>query len=267
MWKTFDNGGQEGAYWTEGQGEAVLLLHGFAEDHSVWEHQTAYLRAHYRVIVPDLPGTGRSALTTPLSMESMATFAWSALQAEGISSAVVIGHSMGGYVALAFAEAYPDAVEGLGLFSSTGRPDTDEKRDSRRKSIRIMEQYGVESFVKQLLPNMFAAGFRSAQAARVDNYIQQAVSIPMASMIAYYEAMIARPDRTTVLSASRRPVFFFVGKEDQAVPLDNSMSQVVLPSIASIHIFEHVGHMGMLEVFEESNLLLHQFISFCQHEP
>ncbi|WP_126247662.1 alpha/beta fold hydrolase [Chitinophaga rhizosphaerae] len=265
MWKTFDNGGQEGAYWTEGQGDAVLLLHGFAEDHSVWEHQTAYLRAHYRVIVPDLPGTGRSNITAPLSMESMATFVWRVLQAEGLGSAVVIGHSMGGYVALAFAEAYPDAVDGLGLFSSTARPDTEEKRESRRKSIRIMQQYGVESFVKQLLPNMFAGGFRNAQAARVENYIDQAVKIPMATMIGYYEAMIARPDRTAVLSSIRKPVFFFVGKEDQAVPLENSMSQVVLPSTASIQIFDHVGHMGMLEVFEESSLLLHQFITFCQH--
>lgn len=265
MWKTFDNGGQEGAYWAEGQGDAVLLLHGFAEDHSVWEHQTAYLRAHYRVIVPDLPGTGRSGLTSPLSMESIAAFAWKALQAEGVESAVVIGHSMGGYVALAFAEAYPDAVEGLGLFSSTARPDTDEKRENRRKSIRIMQQYGVESFVTQLLPNMFAAEFRGKQVARIDNYMQQAIKIPMASMIAYYEAMIARPDRTAVLSGISKPVFFFVGKEDQAVPLENSMSQVVLPSVASIHIFDRVGHMGMLEVFEESSLLLHQFITFCQH--
>lgn len=266
MWKTFDNGGQEGAYWVEGQGDAVLLLHGFAEDHSVWEHQTAYLRAHYRVIVPDLPGTGRSALTSPLSMESMASFAWKALQAEGVNSAVVIGHSMGGYVALAFAQAYPDAVEGLGLFSSTARPDTEEKVESRRKSIRIMQQYGVESFVKQLLPNMFASGFRNTQAARVDNYIQQAMTIPLETMIAYYEAMIARPDRTAVLSGAHKPVFYFIGKEDQAVPLENSLTQVVLPPVSSIHIFDAVGHMGLLEVFEESNLLLHQFITFCQHK-
>ncbi len=128
-----------------------------------------------------------------------------------------------------------------------------------------MQQYGVESFVKQLLPNMFSAQFLEKQAARIDNYMQQAIRIPMATMIACYEAMIARPDRTAVLSNLRQPAFFFIGKEDQAVPLDNSMTQVVLPSIASIHIFDHVGHMGMLEVFEESSMLLHQFITFCQH--
>lgn len=266
MWKTFNNGSQEGAYWAEGEGKAVLLIHGFGEDHSVWEHQTAFLRNHYQVIVPELPGTGRSPLTDPLSMESMADFIYAILVVENISQLTIIGHSMGGYVALAFAEKYPHLLEGLGLYSSTARPDNEEKKEGRKKSIRMIRQYGLEPFCRQTLPNMFAAVFRSQQAARVDNYIQQALnSGSPESYIAYYEAMIARPDRTEVLKNIKVPVLFVIGKEDPAVPMDNSLPQVTMPAIASVHIFDQVGHIGLLEVYEESNLLLHHFIAFSQH--
>lgn len=266
MWKTINNGGLEGAYWAEGEGKAVILIHGFAEDHSVWEHQTAFLRNHYRVLVPDLPGTGRSQLTTPLSIESMADFIYSILVEESVSQATVIGHSMGGYIALAFAEKYPHLLEGLGLFSSTARPDNEEKKEGRQKSIRMIRQYGLEPFFRQMLPSMFAAVFRNQQAARIDNYIQQALASASAEgCIAYYEAMIARPDRTEVLKTIKVPVLFFIGKEDQAVPLDNALPQVTMPAIASIHIFDQVGHIGLWEVYEESNLILHHFVAFCQH--
>lgn len=264
MWKKINNGNQEGAYWAEGEGKAVILIHGFAEDHAVWEHQTAFLRAHHRVLVPDLPGTGRSALTQPLSMESMAEFIYAILVAEGVSQATIIGHSMGGYVAMAFAEKYPHLLEGLGLFSSTAKPDTAEKVEARQKSIRMMNQYGSEPFLRQSLPNQFSEVFRSKQAARVENFVQQALPISKESLIAYYEAMIARPDRTEVLKEIKVPVLFFIGKDDQAVPPDNTLAQVTLPAIASVHIFDNVGHMGLLEVYEESNLILHHFTAFCQ---
>jgi pimeloyl-ACP methyl ester carboxylesterase len=264
MWKTFNNGGQEGTYWAEGEGKAVILIHGYGEDQSVWEHQTAFLRVHYRVLVPDLPGTGKSAITHPLSMDSMGEFIYGMMTAEGISQATVIGHSMGGYVALAFAEKYPHLLEGLGLFSSTAMPDSEEKKEARRKSIRMLNQYGAEQFLRQLLPNMFSASFRINQGARVDNFIQQAIKIPEETLIAYYEAMMERPDRTAVLKEIKVPVLFFIGKEDQAVPLDNIMPQVTMPAIASIHIIDQVGHTGHLEVYEESNLILYQFVEFCQ---
>lgn len=260
MWKSND----EGAWWTEGEGKAVVLIHGFGEDHTVWEHQTAFLRTHYRLILPDLPGTGRSPLTAPLSIESMAQFIYKILVSENISQATVIGHSMGGYVALAFAEKYPHMLEGLGLFSSTAKADSEEKKENRKKSIRMMEQYGSEAFLRQTLPNMFAERFRNQQNERVEQYIQRALPIPRETHIAYYEAMMARPDRTAVLKELKIPVLFFIGKNDTAVPLDNSLAQVTMPAIASIHIFDQVAHMGLWEVYEESNLALHHFIAFCQ---
>ncbi len=241
-----------------------MLLHGFAENQATWEHQTAFLRAYYHVLVPNLPGTGKSARTAPLSMESMAEFVHAILVAENISQITIIGHSMGGYVALAFAEKHPQLLEGLGLFSSTARPDSEEKKEARQKSIRMMQQYGTEAFLRQLLPNMFSASFRAKQTVRVDNYVQAALPGNLDTLIAYYEAMMARPDRTAVLKDIHVPVLFFIGKEDQAVPPENVLEQVTMPAVADIHIFEDVGHTGLLEVFEESNLILHHFIAFCQ---
>lgn len=264
MLKTINNGNHNGTYQSEGKGKAVILIHGFAEDHSIWEKQTAFLQMHYHILIPDLPGTGGSALTTPLTIESMADFIYAIMVAEKTSQATVIGHSMGGYVALAFAEKYPHLLEGLGLFSSTGKADTQEKIEARRKSIRMIQDYGSGAFLRQALPTQFADRFKSQQPARLEAFITKASDIPKESLIAYYEAMIQRPDRTAVLKESKVPVLFFIGKDDAAVPLDNIMEQVTLPAIASIHIFEQTGHMGMLELHEESSHILHHFINFCQ---
>lgn len=264
MWKKINNGNQEGAYWAEGQGKPVILIHGFGEDHSVWEHQIAFLRMYNRVLVPDLPGTGESPLTEGLSIESMAEFVYAILVEEGISQITMIGHSMGGYVALAFAEKYPHLLEGLGLFSSTAKPDSAEKKEARQKSIRMIGQYGSEAFLRQTLPTMFSESFRNKQPASVENFVTNALSIGKESLIAYYEAMMARPDRTAILKEIKVPVLFFIGKDDAAIPLNNILEQVTLPATVSIHVFEQVGHMGLLEVYEESNLILHHFIAFCQ---
>lgn len=241
-----------------------MLIHGFSESSDIWEQQLPSLREKFHVIIPDLPGAGKTPLTTPLSIESMADFVHTILLAEEIEKVVIIGHSMGGYVALAIAEKYPQLVQGLGLFHSTAAPDSEEKKEGRRKSIRMIEQYGGEAFIRQTFPNMFSPVFKNRQPAAVEAYIQMGIRCPQGSMIAYYEAMMNRPDRTAVLSALNVPVLFIIGKDDNAVPLEGVLPQVSLPRSSSIHIFEATGHMGMWEVPEASNLVLQQFIAFCQ---
>ncbi|WP_143304977.1 alpha/beta fold hydrolase [Chitinophaga vietnamensis] len=262
MWKTINNGNT--AYLDEGNGPVAVLLHGFGENSHVWEIQQAYLKAAWRLIIPDLPGAGKTPLSHPLTVESMADFVYSILLAEEIKEAVIIGHSMGGYVALALLEKYPAVVKGLGLFHSTAKADSEEKKEARLKSIRMMQQYGGETFLRQTLPNMFSPAFKTRQPDRVDAYVQQSFSTPQDTLIAYYEAMMQRPDRTALLKNLPVPVLFVIGKDDNAVPLDNILPQVTLPRSSSIHIFDEVGHMGMWEVFEESNVILDQFIRFCQ---
>ncbi len=262
MWK--ESGNPHIAYQIDGQGPAVMLLHGFPENSYVWEHQQAFLKAHFQVIIPDLPGSGKAPLTTPLTMDTMADYIHAILLAENINEVVMIGHSMGAYVALAFAEKYPQLLKGLGLFHSTAAADSEEKKSAMLKSIKLMQQYGSETFLRQTLPNMFSPAFKSRQPERVEAYIKMGMQCRQESLIAYYEAMIQRPDRKTVLQPLQVPVLFIIGKDDNAIPMDSILPQVTLPAVSSIYIFEEVGHMGMWEEFEESNAAVQQFVNFCQ---
>src|ERR1700744_2413428 len=150
------------AYEDTGKGPVVVLLHGFAEDSTVWKHQVAHLSAHHRVISPDWPGSGLSPLgETPPSMERFADLLHALLTHESIDRCCIIGHSMGGYAALAFAEAYAGLLTGLGLFHSTAFPDTPEKIQLRRRSQDFMRTNGAELFVRQSTPNLFAAKFKA----------------------------------------------------------------------------------------------------------
>jgi pimeloyl-ACP methyl ester carboxylesterase len=248
----------------KGKKPAVVLIHGFAENNQIWDQQQAYLNEQFYVISPDLPGSGQTPITEPLSIESMAEYVYGILLAAEIEEAVIIGHSMGGYVALALAEKYPAVVKGLGLFHSTAAPDSEEKKEGRLKSINIIEQYGAEAFIKQALPNMFSPVYKKQHPEQVEAYVSLGLQCPQASLIAYYRAMINRPDRTAILSSLKVPVLFVIGKDDTAIPLKGVLSQVSMPHTSSIHIFDNTGHMGMWEVPEASRLLLQQFILFCQ---
>jgi len=263
MWKEINNTTYNGAYQVNGNGTPVILLHGFPENSEVWAQQQSSLQAHYRVITPDLPGSGRSALTQPLSIESMADFVHAILLAEGIEKAVITGHSMGGYVALAFAEKYPQQLLGLGLFHSTALADTAEKQEARRKSIKLMQQYGAATFIRQAVPGMFSPHTKSTQPALVEALVQMGMQCRVEALVAYYEAMIQRPDRKAVLQQLQVPALFILGKDDTAVTLDSVLPQVTLPAKSSVHIFEHTGHMGMWEMAKETTLALQQFAAFC----
>ena len=262
MRKSINNGNI--TWLDEGEGATIVLIHGFAENAALWDIQTKQLKTHYRIIAPDLPGTAAAPLSTPLTIESMAEYVYAILLAEDIQEAVVIGHSMGGYIALALAEKYPGVLKGLGLFHSTAKADSEEKKEGRRKSIKLMEQYGGDTFLRQTLPNMFSPATKGHHPQHVEAYVKMGMECKLPALVAYYEAMAKRPDRTAILQSLGIPVLFMIGKDDNAVPLDNILPQIVLPRISSIHIFENVGHMGMWEIAAESNMILEQFISFCQ---
>lgn len=251
---------------SKGKQPVLVLLHGFAENAGIWHIQQEYLSEFFEVIALDLPGVGNNPLTTALTIDSMADNVFHSLQSAGIEKAVIVGHSMGGYVALAIAEKYPSILQGMGLFHSTALPDTEEKKDARRKSIKLMEQYGSEAFIRQAFPNMFSAGFKAKHPESVEAYVDMGITCSPASLKAYYEAMIVRPDRTAVLSSIEVPVLFVIGKDDTAVPLQSILPQVSLPRTSSIYIFEETGHMGMWEVPSASNELLQQFTLFCQDQ-
>lgn len=242
-------------------GPPVLLLHGFAEDNSIWDGQVEYLKKNYRVIIPDLPGSGRSSLLRgETSMENLADFVAAILDGENIRQCVLIGHSMGGYIALAFAEKYPDRLKALGLFHSTAYADSEEKKIARRKGIEFIRKNGSSSFIRQSIPNLFAERSRKEQPGIIAGLIDRYINFNPDSLIYYYNAMIRRPDRTEILKKFTKPILFIIGSQDNAVPLEDSLQQSHMPGLSYIHILENTGHLGMLEDREGSNLILDEFL-------
>jgi pimeloyl-ACP methyl ester carboxylesterase len=242
-------------YRASGQGPAVVLVHGFAEDGSVWQHQYGVLE-DCRLIVPDLPGSGRSELIEDVSMEALADWLHQLTQAIELGPFFLIGHSMGGYVALAFAERYPEALSGLGLFHSTAYPDTEEKKQTRRKGIAFMEQNGAFEFLKTATPNLYSPFTKANHPELISTQLEAIKDFSAGSLIAYYRAMMERPDRTAVLRSITVPVLFILGRSDAAVPLADGLKQCHLPLLSSVHILENSGHMGMQEETAKANQAL-----------
>ncbi|RYG69799.1 alpha/beta hydrolase [archaeon] len=248
-------------YRTLGEGPVLVLLHGFGEDSSIWARQEA-LATHYRLLLPDLPGSGASAPAGDLSMEGMADALKAVLDAEGISQCLLVGHSMGGYVALAFLERYPDYVLGLGLFHSTAYPDTDEKRETRRKGIAFIEKNGGAAFLRTSTPNLYSNASRDAHPEWVAQQLAETAPVADATLIAYYVSMMERPDRSALLKNARVPVLFIFGRHDNAVPLKDGLAQCVLPDRAVVYLMEEAGHMGMVECPDAANEYLLSYARF-----
>jgi len=252
-------------YRVEGQGHPVVLIHGFAEDGTVWEHQVEYLKNRFQLIIPDLPGSGRSPINDMTwSMEYFAECIYQIMDQENIKTASMIGHSMGGYITLAFAEKYPDRLQSFGLFHSTAYADSEEKKTTRRRGIEFIQQYGAAKFLEQSSPNLFADVTKQHQPELVNKILARYTNFVGQSLVNYYQAMMVRPDRTNVLKNFSRPVLFIMGKLDNTVPYEQVLQQCYMPGLSYIHTLEQSGHMGMWEEPELSNVFLEEFLMHGQ---
>ena len=261
MEKKFNYLNSEIFYEVMGDGQPVVLLHGFAEDRNIWNEQVNFLQEYCQLIIPDLPGTGKSGmLRENATIDDYAASVHALLSEEDIDKCIMWGHSMGGYITLAFAERYAEKLAAFGFVHSTAFADNDEKKASRKKGIQMMEEYGVLSFLKNTTPNLFSENFKNQHPERVLDLIEQGKNFSKEALVQYYTAMMNRPDRTEVLAKSNVPVLFIIGSEDKAAPLDDLLKQVSLPNISYIHIIEGVGHMSLWEEADQLNNYLLDFI-------
>ena len=244
------------------------MLHGFGEDGSVWNKQVVFLQEHFQLIIPDLPGSGRSDFIKKGSMEIYAEIIKLIFDAE-ISPAlenddthrpVLIGHSMGGYITLAFAEKYPGYLSAFGLFHSSAFGDNDEKKQTRLKAIDFIKNNGAHAFLKTSTPALFTKEFTAINQDKIDGLIDEGRNFSAEALIQYYEAMIDRQDRTEVLRTYPGEVLFIIGEHDNAIPLQASLQQCHLPSRSHVHILQQSAHMGMWEETEKSNAFLLEFL-------
>jgi pimeloyl-ACP methyl ester carboxylesterase len=248
-------------YTLTGKGPIVVLLHGFGEDSTIWHQQVNYLQSFYQLMIPDLRGSGGSAHLSPAeSIDHMAEDVMEVLKQEQINNCTIIGHSMGGYVALALVEKYPSFVNGIGLVHSTCYADTEEKKQARSKSIEFIEQNTAAEFIKATIPNLFGDAFKKEQPNEVNALIERGRNFTKEHLIAYYSAMMARPDRTHVVKQTKVPVLYFIGNDDKAVNPADALQQAGLPQICQVQLVEGIAHMGMWEAADALNTSLKEFL-------
>lgn len=253
-------------YRVTGAGQTVVLLHGFGEDGTVWQAQIDFLTPHFRVIVPDMPGSSQSQFIPGATIETYAEIIKFILDTEAKKFPVqgaevaIIGHSMGGYITLAFAEKYPQYLNRFGLFHSSAFADNEEKKEVRRKAIEFIKTKGAHTFLKFTMPTLFAKAFTENYPQKIAALMENGKNFANAALIQYYEAMINRPDRTAVLQNFNKPILFIIGEHDQAIPLQSSLQQCYLPLQTHVHILSQSAHMGMLEEKDKANEILFNFL-------
>lgn len=262
MQKTFQYIQSTICYTIKGKGQPVVLLHGFGEESSIWNGQIDFLKHNCTLIIPDLPGSGKSEMLNNEAVEitDFANCINALLEQENIGQCILLGHSMGGYISLAFAEMFPQKLKAFGLVHSTAFADSAEKKTGRQQGIKMINEYGAFAFLKNTIPNLFSKEFKETHEDEVAQLMEKGKNFSAGALTQYYTAMMNRPDRTVVLKDAKVPVLFIIGEEDVAAPLDDLLQQVHLPDISDIHILPGVGHMGMMEVPELLNKHLLSFI-------
>ena len=252
------------SYNKTGEGLPIVLLHGFPANADLWREITPALSKYYTVIAPDLPGSGQSTFSSPdLSMELIAQSVSDILEHEGIDTAMIAGHSMGGYVALAFAHLFPQKVKGISLVHSTAIADTEEKKENRRKSIEIIRKGGKETFIKQMIPNLFATGFKDANPDIIAMQLKAGMQTDADNIMAMQNAMINRPDRRKMLENASFPVQWIIGKKDNLLPFDKALQQSYLANVNFVSVYNDTGHMSMLESPAMLSDDMINFATFC----
>ena len=247
-------------YSIYGNGKPVMLIHGFAEDSSIFDLQVNYLKKNYLVIVPDLPGIGKSEILqkSDLQLTDFAAVLKAIVDEENINFFTLFGHSMGGYIALAYAEKYAETLNGFGLLHSSAYADDDAKIATRKKAISFIKEKGTAAFLKTTIPNLFYNLEKSKE--DINNLIEKGNNFEPNVLIEQYNAMIARPDTTSILKTFIKPVLFIMGEHDKAIPFEQSLQQSHLPQIAYINILRNTGHMGMKEEPEIVNKYLGEYL-------
>jgi pimeloyl-ACP methyl ester carboxylesterase len=227
---------------------AVVLLHGYCGSSAYWEETLPHLESYGLYIVPDLRGHGLSGAPdgTVYTMEDFADDLLRLLDALGEREAIVLGHSLGGYVTLAFAEKYPDRLRGFGLVHSTPLPDTEEAKAGRDRTAGRLLAEGAAPFVNELAPKLFAAENRERMPDKVARAVAIGLGVSPAGAAATALGMKARPDRSAVLRGAAVPVLLVAGEGDALVAPERTFIGAEGPNIRRA-LLAGCGHMSMME--------------------
>lgn len=245
-------------YSDQGTGPVLVFLHGFLEDLSMWRNIVEVLKKTNRVICVDLLGHGKTGnLGYIHSMEDQSEMLKHLLNSLNIKHSAMVGHSMGGYVALAFADRYPENLTALCLMNSTAMADDQEKKRNRDRGIKVVKQ-NHKTFVRLSIPNLFSEENRAVFAKEVLEITEAALKMSQQGIIAALEGMKIREDRTKILETSTFPILMIIGKKDPALAYSVLLKQSELGTVNKV-VFED-GHMSHVENEEELIEALAKFI-------
>lgn len=241
---------------------AVVLLHGFLESSTMWNNFALNLSKTYRVITVDLPGHGKTDCFGYVhDMEIMAQAVQAVLKHLKVRKAILIGHSMGGYAALAFADLFPDSVKGLCLFHSTAYADSESKQNDRIRAAALVKE-NAASFIRKAIPNLFRPKNRKIFAEAVKSLKEEALQTSVQGIIAAIEGMRLRKNRDLILAFSPYPKAMIIGEFDKAVNYNDSIEQLGLNQEIQSLILP-IGHMGFIEDPYACLKFIRKFLRSC----
>ena len=249
-------------YRLSGQGPAVILVHGYLENLEIWEDIVPDLKKSYTVLRVDLPGHGKSACNhQTISMDLMADSISAVMTTLDIKKAFMVGHSMGGYTTLAFAERYPNWLNGFCLLHSSANADSSEKRQSRMNDIETVKNGGKRDLVYLSIPRLFAKQNLEKMDDIVDKFIKIGLSTPDQGIIGALNGMAKRPDRNYVIENANIPVFFIFGKHDNLISMEVAEALMERHKKARTVILNNSGHMGFVEEKDQTTAAITSFLT------
>jgi len=260
--QTAHTNGIETAFTDEGSGPAVLLLHGYPFNRTMWREQIEALQSRYRVVAPDLRGLGESKAAGVIApMEQMAADVAVLLDQLRLERVVVCGLSMGGYVAFDFFHSFPDRVSGLVLAGTRAPADNDHERQAReRQAARILGQ-GMRGIADETLPKLLARETLERRPEVADRVREMIEGTSPHAAAAAQLGMAARRDYSQDLPSINVPVLIVVGREDTIRPVSDAefMHQHLRDS--RLEIIENASHISNLDQPEKFNRILREFLN------
>jgi len=235
-------------YQKHGEGTCVVLLHGYLETSEIWQDFVQKFPEGISLINIDLPGHGASGTWGEVHrMDDLAASVAEVLRSEKLDKVFLVGHSMGGYVTMAFADLFPENLLGYSLLHSTCFADTEEKRKNRDREISLVRCHKKKQIINVNIPKGFAGSNLDRLAGEVERAKQIAHSNSEEGVIAILNGMKARPDRTRVLKDSSLPLLLIGGMKDNYIPVEVFENLVSLAPHASVLKLGESGHMGFIE--------------------
>lgn len=250
------------SFTDRGAGDTIVLLHGYLESKHIWDPLADILTERFRVITIDLPGHGISGVASEThTMEFMAGAVKAVIDSLGIKSVFMTGHSLGGYVTLAFLELYPGSIAGYSLFHSHANPDTEAAISNRRREIKVVKAGKKNLMYPDNVTRMFAQDNLPAMKEALERSKKIASATPDAGIIAVLNGMIIRPSRVSLVEKGEKPLLWILGRKDQYFSPGTATTGVGLTGNAKVVILENSGHLGFVEETTLSAKIISDFAS------